>query len=163
MNWKYLNRRALYLHHIATSLKERFPSYEMHYEWLHDDCDKPVLVLALHILISPCPQVLPPNTVCSCGSRLRILPVPSESVFPLSKLSLAHNNVHVTVDDALPSTWFYNSMILEDMLLNHYTQFILAQAHQVPVLLRAGILFRVGLARLLQRSTGWRRRIWIRM
>ena len=58
MNWKYLNRRALYLHHIATSLKERFPSYEMHYEWLHDDCDKPVLVLALHILISPCPQVL---------------------------------------------------------------------------------------------------------
>lgn len=54
-------------------------------------------------------------------------------------------------------------MILEDMLLNHYTQFILAQAHQVPVLLRAGILFRVGLARLLQRSTGWRRRIWIRM
>lgn len=84
-------------------------------------------------------------------------------MFPLSKLSLAHNNVHVTVDDALPSTWFYNSMILEDMLLNHYTQFILAQAHQVPVLLRAGILFRVGLARLLQRSTGWRRRIWIRM
>lgn len=89
--------------------------------------------------------------------------MPSESVFPLSKLSLAHNNVHVTVDDALPSTWFYNSMILEDMLLNHYTQFILAQAHQVPVLLRAGILFRVGLARLLPRSTGWRRRIWIRM
>lgn len=84
-------------------------------------------------------------------------------MFPLSKLSLAHNNVHVTVDDALPSTWFYNSMILEDMLLNHYTQFILAQAHQVPVLLRAGILFRVRLARLLQRSTGWRRRIWIRM
>lgn len=117
--------------------------------------------------ISSSPHVLrsftPPNTVCSCGSRLRILPVPSESVFPLSKLSLAHNNVHVTVDDALPSTWFYNSMILEDMLLNHYTQFILAQAHQVPVLLRAGILFRVGLARLLQRSTGWRRRIWIRM
>lgn len=117
--------------------------------------------------ISSSPHVLrsftPPNTVCSCGSWLRILPVPSESVFPLSKLSLAHNNVHVTVDDALPSTWFYNSMILEDMLLNHYTQFILAQAHQVPVLLRAGILFRVGLARLLQRSTGWRRRIWIRM
>lgn len=83
-------------------------------------------------------------------------------MFPLSKLSLTHNNVHVTVEDALPSTWFYNSMVLEDMLLNHYTQFILAQAHQVPVLLRAAILFRVGTLRLPSSSTGWRRRIWTR-
>lgn len=83
-------------------------------------------------------------------------------MFPLSKLSLAHNNVHVTAEDAPPSTWFYNSMILEDMLLNHYTQFILAQAHQVPVLLPAGVLFRVEPFPFSHRSTGWKRRIWTR-
>ena len=99
---------------------------------MHGDYDKPALLVTV------------PKDVCRCGTTLRILPVTSETVFSIQRLAIARNNVHVTTDSqSLPSTWFYNSSILEDILLNHYTQFILQQAHQVPNLLPTSHLLRV--------------------
>lgn len=116
----------------------------MKYQWMHNDYDKPALLITL------------PKNVCKCGTTLRLLPVPSEKVFPISKLALSRNNVHVDSESrrlmmmtgrnddlGQPSTWYYNSSIVEDMLMNHYTQFILQQSHSIPNLIPASNLMRV--------------------
>ena len=42
------------------------------------------------------------------------------------------------------ASWFYNCSVLEDVLTNHYSSFILQQASEAPNTLLAGNLIRVG-------------------
>lgn len=52
-NWKYANKRSLYLSQLALELREAFPQCALHYEWLHGDFDKPALLMSIHILVPP--------------------------------------------------------------------------------------------------------------
>ena len=66
-------------------------------------------------------------------------------MFKLESLALSRCLIHLTPDsETQPSTWFYNCSVLEDILTNHYTSFILQQAKDAPNTLLAGNLIRVG-------------------
>ena len=83
-----------------------------------------------------------PSTVCPHNLSLHLLPVIPSSLFPPKKLAPSRCNVHVT-NEGWVSTWFYNSAVMEDMLIDHYSQFILQVAHDAPNIILAGNVVRV--------------------
>lgn len=87
--------------------------------------------------------------------------MPSKTAFKLESLALSRCLVHPTANGANgasgasgangadgsekeEASWFYNCSVLEDVLTNHYSSFILQQASEAPNTLLAGNLIRVG-------------------
>lgn len=90
--------------------------------------------------------------------------MPSKTVFKLESLALSRCLVHSAASGANgasgasgangangasesekeEASWFYNCSVLEDVLTNHYSSFILQQASEAPNTLLAGNLIRVG-------------------
>ena len=84
--------------------------------------------------------------------------MPSKTVFKLESLALSRCLVHPAASGASgasgangasesekeEASWFYNCSVLEDVLANHYSSFILQQASEAPNTLLAGNLIRVG-------------------
>ena len=93
--------------------------------------------------------------------------MPSKTVFKLESLALSRCLVHSAASGASgadgadgasgasgadgasesekeEASWFYNCSVLEDVLTNHYSSFILQQASEAPNTLLAGNLIRVG-------------------
>ena len=78
--------------------------------------------------------------------------MPSKTVFKLESLVLSRCLVHPAANGANgasesekeEASWFYNCSVLEDVLTNHYSSFILQQASEAPNTLLAGNLIRVG-------------------
>lgn len=81
--------------------------------------------------------------------------MPSKTVFKLESLALSRCLVHPAASGASgangasesekeEASWFYNCSVLEDVLTNHYSSFILQQASEAPNTLLAGNLIRVG-------------------
>lgn len=96
--------------------------------------------------------------------------MPSKTVFKLESLALSRCLVHPAASGANgasgasgtsgtsgangangasesekeEASWFYNCSVLEDVLTNHYSSFILQQASEAPNTLLAGNLIRVG-------------------
>lgn len=90
--------------------------------------------------------------------------MPSKTVFKLESLALSRCLVHSAANGANgadgadgangasgasesekeEASWFYNCSVLEDVLTNHYSSFILQQASEAPNTLLAGNLIRVG-------------------
>lgn len=81
--------------------------------------------------------------------------MPSKTAFKLESLALSRCLVHPTANGASgasgadgsekeEASWFYNCSVLEDVLTNHYSSFILQQASEAPNTLLAGNLIRVG-------------------
>ena len=82
--------------------------------------------------------------------------MPSKTVFKLESLALSRCLVHPAASGATgadgtsgsekeEASWFYNCSVLEDVLTNHYSSFILQQASEAPNTLLAGNLIRVGM------------------
>lgn len=90
-NWKYENKRSLYLSQLALELHQAFPKCALHYEWLHGDFDKPVLLMSIHILALPTqpPSLHPPPSVPATASSASFL-FPQK---PCSSWSRWHSHV----------------------------------------------------------------------
>ena len=130
-DWRYLNKRSLFLAALLPLLARAVPAVIPHYEWFHGDFDKPALVLPL------------PPAVCPHGVSLRLLPALPAGRFPAERLAPEAANVRSASIPAGP-TWFYNSTVLEDLLFPHYAEWLRGATTRAPALPTAGNIVRVG-------------------
>ncbi|KAK5125125.1 hypothetical protein LTR85_000801 [Meristemomyces frigidus] len=120
LNHRYFYKRAYYLACIAAALKGAHSSeYDLHFEDLHGDHLKPVLVVTP---AQPAGHEL--ETKPMLKWMIKIMPCVSGDVFPQDKLLPDRNCIRPTSETTAEPTPVYNSALRADMLVPSYLKLI---------------------------------------
>jgi len=139
LNYRYFDRRAMYLSVLAKSLEGHESVKSVSLEGFNGDRTKPVLLIT--------PAIKGKNKLCS-KFTIRILPYVDASIFPAAKLLPNRNNVRPldeSAEEAAPCTPQHNNAIVEDMRLVENLRFLHGHLSTNPRLAECAILFKVWL------------------
>eukprot|EP00741_Cyanophora_paradoxa_P010847 tig00020544_g10486.t1 len=129
LNYKYLDKRCLFLGALAQHLRNELAAFSVRLIAFREDPDKPILEIKL----------------LQQGSyAFRLIPCVALDTFPPAKLSPSRNCVRsgVLKDEGFTPTPWYNSCILEDMMLTSVNLLVSSTLATCPTLKRASIVFR---------------------
>ncbi|KAG7397014.1 Nucleolar protein 6 [Phytophthora boehmeriae] len=144
-NYRYFDKRNLYLGVLAAELQNRQELFEaVKLEAWHGEYEKPVVMMTVNA-----------KYLATCGLKatkvcVRVIPVVTPELFKLAKLAPSRNNVrhepNMTEEEMKQcSTPMYNNSILEDMMMRQHTRELHTALKEAPQLSEACVLAKVWL------------------
>ena len=139
LNYRYADKRALYLSHLAQHLAQDPQFGEMSIEGFCGDTTKPVLVLT---------AVSKQMKMSKVASKfvIRLLPAVDPSLFPHAKLMPTRNNVRSEAKGAdAGDTPQHNNSVVEDMMLKQHVELGHRICSAAPAVQECAIMLKVWL------------------
>jgi len=137
LNRKYLDKRQLYLEHIAHKLRSHQSVAAVSFSAFRGDAAK------------PCVLIKPAGLSGLSGKfNVRLLAAPPADLFPLARFRPSRNNVRVAgvTDIALqPPTPTYNTAVVEDLRMVHHLELLHSEFAQCSALAETATLLKVWL------------------
>lgn len=142
-NYRYADKRSLYLGMLAAELQTRRECYsKVTLAGFNGDYDKPVAVVHVD------PKHLVKHGLKGYAFTIRLLPVATPELFKLTKLAPSRNNIRhepeMTEQEMKDCrSPHYNNAILEDMLMRQHTRELHAALKNSPNFAEACVLVKV--------------------
>nr|GEX34116.1 nucleolar protein 6 [Tanacetum cinerariifolium] len=112
LNYRYHGKRCLYLCIIKKYLDSSTITEKVEWSSFHNEARKPILVVHPVAKSAGLP-----------GFTVRLIPT-ADSLFDVKKLNIERNNLHLSSQGVSEATPMYNHSILEDMFMEHGSEFV---------------------------------------
>ncbi|GJW21174.1 nucleolar protein 6 [Tanacetum coccineum] len=112
LNYRYHGKRCLYLCIIKKYLDSSTIAEKVEWSSFHNEARKPILVVHPVAKSAGLP-----------GFTVRLIPT-ADSLFDVKKLNTERNNLHLLSQGVSEATPMYNHSILEDMFMEHGSEFV---------------------------------------
>lgn len=135
LNRKYLDKRQLYLEHLANSLHGHTAVASVSFSAFRGDATKPCILIK-------------PSGLSGLSGKfsVRLLAMPPPDLFPLARFRPSRNNVRkagITDISMQPPTPSYNAAVVEDLRMVHHLELLHAEFANCSALAETATLVKV--------------------